>query len=556
MMPSAWGQLIPEYGSNPADFGITEADINDEITAYTLNYGTEMYTQVVSESEFKAPGIGELPDRGHAANNICALEGFNYGQLKLQSDLETNSPTEDQFTDIDNNYGSLEMARAIPDGNGLGIEIIEHNSNEQDDEDNQGGGFVTSLIPNSAFRYGLIDNGGCGQFFTLKSLTHPLHNRVTEDGKNMLGVQAMVVNDSAPRHAYVCARWMTAEASFERTRGVTTGWDVISFANIFPILNRTDNEIWTDFEADSYTDVTGKSYITLCCNHHLFVVCIEGYKSISAYHLSASKMSGNITLEHVQDDRNGDKTFYVRTDNSISNANYPNQRLTIKFSPSNSTGSNTSLSFGNTSITVNERSVASSDTDAIIKPYGLDNLYYAHDIERIHHSYELGQVNGIYTDPYNPNNTHAISAIAKICIVDFKSASYEGYSNTRFVAMTAHDIGTGQLVAIMPFLPLNLSNLGNIIKLTGGKNKYGGFTFYSLDNLGNVQMYRQRVEDQNSDTPYQPATGYGRLVSPHDAGKVCLDFMNAPSFECERLRTFDNGAASEEQSGFYLAMGL
>ena len=276
VVPSAWGRLNSDYSSNPADFGITQAEMAQEAAAYQFKFGTELFTQVVQDKPYSA---------SHSTQGKhVALESFNGGQLKIQAIVDQTEPTEYGFNDYDSNFGTTEMAHLAEMEGGWGIEILEKKIASLGSDESSGGYDTTKISP---YKFATRLTGK----ETLYRLHHPPHNTLDSSGKKMLGVQAFFIAGITNESSYLCIRWLEAEAAAaisDKTNSSNRfSWQIIPFnqlggagASSYLGIVRT------------YTDINGKDFITIEHNEGSTslncpkIICIGGWKDIRYYTLN------------------------------------------------------------------------------------------------------------------------------------------------------------------------------------------------------------------------------------------------------------------------------
>ncbi|MGB3184557.1 MAG: hypothetical protein WBB15_01700, partial [Ornithinimicrobium sp.] len=97
--PTMWGRQDSALAVDPATVGLTQAEQVSVTAAVALSVGSETFQDTV---------YAEQVVSAEAVNTHAVVEGAR-GQLRLQSDLESEDPQESAFLDTDYHYGQPEL---------------------------------------------------------------------------------------------------------------------------------------------------------------------------------------------------------------------------------------------------------------------------------------------------------------------------------------------------------------------------------------------------------------------------------------------------------------
>ena len=499
MVPTAWGKTDPKLKVDPGKVGLTVEDQAAVSKATQLVYGTELNQDPI----YARPVISPQEQSTHGI-----VEGAR-GRLQLQSQLDAGNPTEAQFLDRGFHYGPSELIQLEKDGANWQLVHYYHPWSARTD------GARTDGLERHVILTGNTNSRNEADWLAdpikVHCLTGVRTNQFRQSGNQVLGGGTYFVFVEQKGFSNLV---FIGQSSFELTppyvqpMDYPVVWSHNLANNLFLPAGETDY-----FLIDKYSNsgfLGDGSYDPSQAYEHLVIYGAGaggGYYTLWVVSLDDS-VPGKLNVINTSIENYPSKARVVHIGGTPT-ADTPLTEVVLTESVSTQDGSTTKQVYTTYRVTSEgarhgpQQTVGPDQTAmgwSLSAPPDIEkteanaaltdeNSYDFTTLQNVHHLFS-------YTTK-DPNESLPLTNHVKLGFLQDRGIVLFG------ISVWSASAGVQAVLNGYYALALPDAGVGQIVTLSGGVSKFGGFRYFALDANGNLFMLRQRRKPL-ADTPYGP----------------------------------------------------
>ncbi len=495
--PTVWARRDPSLGVHPCEVGLTPAEQASVTKAVDVSIGTELFQQTI----YAEPVVSPQASATHAV-----IEGARH-RYRLQSALDSLTPTEAQFLDSGHHWGPAELVQLEETENGWELAHYRHPWSAREDGATTDG-LVRDVIMTAA--------DGLSNPVKVLTISSPYNNFVTADGMSGAAYIIVVIDRDADAGGYLCVgtgKWaMTAPSDAPPEYPVE--WKSMGLPFVLRLV--TGSELWWDdkYVDMGHTDATFPAeYIPAKSTEHIVLYYPNGPRVITladngtpgyAY-LWIDMLIYPLAGQPKPTFQTTPKLIHLQTNTDVpaSGVNPPYRTDWLVFA-SNTKNSDGTYEF--TTLQVGHDGSTQRETLDIWPEKGIygRNQQYQNAYQNPNRSRVAAPPGGVQFDYSHMFNVHSFYGTFNDGFV--KLAHFQGIGLAVF--LVASDGETSFIAGHFPLAVPDDAGIGEITNLSGGVSKFDGFRFMASDANGNLFLMRHR-RAVSPGTPYSaPIYGF------------------------------------------------